>query len=132
MIRRVSLECENVPDCRLQFGGIATTFTPLPRNGTSNERTIISQGISTVPLHLKMISTTTATDTTTTESVDKFTTATEYLPTTNSKLTHTNKESLEEKNTDEDSLEENILSHIDETKFADIYNLVSSLIIKCV
>ena len=64
-IRRVSLECENTADCRLQFGTEAPTFTPL--NGT---HTIISRGISTVPLTLNfpIASTTDSADATTTET----------------------------------------------------------------
>ena len=100
-IRRVSLQCQYEKNCHLQFGMMAPTFAPM-----ANAQTIISRGISTVPLHPNFptqISDTPA-DATTTESATTTTTP-----------------SLHERNT---------LNYIRETQeFSNIYNLVSALVV---
>ena len=111
-IRRVSLQCENGLDCRLQFGMEAPTFTPL--NINNNMNTIISRGISTVPLTLSIpiMSTTTAIGaiatteiSTTAEEVDTQS-QTVAMATTEMSATTTSAEILED----------NILEHIRETQ----------------
>ena len=101
----MSLQCPNGTDCRLQFGMKAPTFIPL-----NNIQTIISRGISTVPLHP-----TPATYTDTTES----------KTTTNSETTD-----IVEVTSNEDgrisSVEEDALGDIMESQtFNSIYDLVS-------
>ena len=66
-IHYISLQSENGLDYRLQFGMEVPTFTPLD----NNKNTIISRGISTVPLTLNFppMSTTTATDPMTTTEI---------------------------------------------------------------
>ena len=82
-IRHVSLQREDGLDYRLQFGMEAATFTPLEINDNTN--TIISRGISTVPLTLNnyfptMSTTTTTVAMATTEIVlSKTTTSAEFL-----------------------------------------------------
>ena len=118
-IHRVSLQCLNEVECRLQFGMEAPTFTPLP-----NTLTIISRGISTVPLHLNFstTSTTTATDVATTQSVTTTTTTTKSSTTTNLPSTVTTV------TLSMSSREVNILKHIIETpRFNCIHGLVSVL-----
>ena len=105
----MSLECtENPPACRLKFGVEAPTFAPL----NNNTRTIISRGISTVPLTLSLPATptTTATDVTTTESL---------ITTTTTELFATNFES---------SKEDDVLTYImGAMEVNSIYDLVSAL-----
>ena len=114
----MSLQCEGGVECRLQFGMEAPTFTPL--NG--NRRTIISRGISTVPLTLSLPATPTTTDAdvNTTESIAMATTTTtESLVTTTSELSTANFES---------SKEDDVLTYImGAMEVNSIYDLVSVL-----
>ena len=126
-------------DCRLQFGMEAPTFTPQ----MNNTRTIISRGISTVPLLLnfpiistimdlnedtttKMSPTTTESPTTTTtaELVTTFVITTEMSTTTDPASTATTV------NVSMSSEEVNTLAYIKRTpKFSRIYDQVSEVII---
>ena len=99
----------------------APTFTPLGAD-TVTPLTIISRGISTVPLSLNFptISTTIATDVATTESTATTTTTTEMSTPTNSVYTVTTV------TLPMSSEEVNILEHIRETpRFNHIHALVS-------
>ena len=119
-IRHVSLQREDGLDYRLQFGMEAATFTPLELNDNAN--TIISRGISTVPLTLifPAMSTTTATDAMTTTEIS--TTNTEAVDTQSGTM------DITEISTDAEDLEDNILEHIKETP---TFNRVRAMVSEC-
>ena len=113
-IRHVSLQCQNGQDCRLQFGMMAPTFTPL-----TNAQTIISRGISTVSLYPNFLTQVsyTPTDATITES-----TTTTNSPKTDS----TNTGGVANEDTAMSLQELNTLEYIRETEiFSNVHNLVS-------
>ena len=120
-IRRVSLQCENGLDCRLQFGMEAPTFVPLDIHNNNLMNTIISRGISTVPLTLSIpiMSTTTA--------IGAIAT-TEISTTTEEVDTQSQTGAMSATTISAEILEDNILEHIRETS---AFNRIRALVSAC-
>lgn len=117
-VHHVSVDCPNGPDCRLQFGRTAPTFTPLTVDTVP--LTIISRGISTVSICPNYNFPTTASEMT---AITKLgTTVTVNTHSTNAyEVTSTPTLVLPMS-----SIEDNILDYIRETQtFGNLYNLVS-------